>query len=108
MIIVEDKKDFLKELKTHIRWEEGMDDSMLSFYRASAERYVKKKTGFIEEYLVTMVATVMYEYRVSSVEMRQALKTLEPIFALEVITHGKDDQSITVESKIAESDTDKG
>lgn len=78
---------FLDKIKEHIRLEEGMDTSMLSIYLDSAQRYVKKKLGYSQEYLEIMVTSVMFEYRLSSEDLLQALQALEPIFALEVLTH---------------------
>lgn len=79
--------DFLLDnLKKHIRFEEGMDDSMLSFYADAAKRYVIKKIGYEQEYLVIMVTTIMFEHRLSSDDLKEALMALEPIFALEVLT----------------------
>ncbi|WP_285122484.1 head-tail connector protein [Lactococcus petauri] len=77
----------LDKIKEHIRLEEGMDTSMLSIYLDSAQRYVKKKLGYSQEYLEIMVTSVMFEYRLSSEDLLQALQALEPIFALEVLTH---------------------
>ena len=81
-----DSVDLLDQVKKHIRLEDNMDDSMLSFYIPAAERYVEKKTGDKQDYLVVMVATVMYEHRLSSNELAEALQSLEPVFALEVLT----------------------
>lgn len=78
--------DVIENIKKHIRLEEGMDDSMLSFYAESAKRYVKKKIGYEQEYLEIMVTTVMFEHRLSSDDLQSALSALEPIFALEVLT----------------------
>ena len=78
--------DLIEKIKKHIRLEEGMDDSMLSFYMDSAKRYVQKKLGYSEEYLIIMVATIMFEHRSSSEEFKVALGSLEPIFALEELT----------------------
>lgn len=80
------ESNLLDNLKKHIRLEEGMDDSMLSFYAESAKRYVKKKIGYEQEYLEIMVTTVMFEHRLSSDDLKEALMALEPIFALEVLT----------------------
>lgn len=77
----------LDKIKEHIRLEEGMDKSMLSIYLDSAQRYVKKKLGYSQEYLEIMVTSVMFEYRLSSEDLLQALQALEPIFALEVLTY---------------------
>lgn len=80
--------DLIEKIKKHIRIEDGMDESMLSFYTDSAQRYVKKKVGYTEEYLEVMVAAVMFEHRLSSEDLGEALAALEPIFALEVLTSG--------------------
>lgn len=77
----------LAQLKQHIRFEDGMDDSMLSFYITAAERYVTKKLGVTQDYLVIMVATVMNDNRSSSEDLAEALAALEPIFGLEVLTN---------------------
>ncbi|WP_041488866.1 head-tail connector protein, partial [Bacillus pseudomycoides] len=37
--------DLIEKLKSHIHWEEGMDDSLLSFYIEQGQRYVKKACG---------------------------------------------------------------
>lgn len=79
--------DVIENIKKHIRLEEGMDDSMLSFYLESAKRYVLKKIGYEQEYLEIMVTTIMYEHRLSSDDLQSALSALEPIFALEVLTN---------------------
>lgn len=78
--------ELLATIKEHIRLEDGMDDSMLAFYLDSAHRYVLKKIGYSQEYLEIMVATVMFEHRLSSEELGKALQALEPIFGLEVLT----------------------
>ncbi|PEZ05560.1 hypothetical protein CN326_13935 [Bacillus sp. AFS018417] len=76
--------DLIEKLKDHIHWEEGMDDSMLSFYLTTAQKYVQNATGSQTEYLVIMVAGIMYEYRVSEKELEQALDALTPFFVQEV------------------------
>ncbi|PFE05049.1 hypothetical protein CN288_05305, partial [Bacillus sp. AFS023182] len=32
--------ELIEKLKSHIHWEEGMDESMLSFYLTTAQKYV--------------------------------------------------------------------
>lgn len=83
-------QELLDKLKAHIHWEEGMDDSMLSFYLSSGKRYVKKATGAEPEYLVLMVAGIMYEYRVSEKELEEALNALTPFFILEVFSDAEE------------------
>lgn len=76
-------QEYIQKLKSHIHWEEGMDDSMLSFYITRAKKYVNKATGKEDEWLVIMVAGVFYEYRVSEKELGQALDALTPFFVQE-------------------------
>ncbi|MFL3712169.1 head-tail connector protein [Vagococcus salmoninarum] len=82
-------KELLEKLKSHIQLEEGMDDSLLSFYLDSAKRYVKLTTGSNEEYLIVMVSALMYEYRVSEEDLQKALKAIEPMLILEVLAGGE-------------------
>jgi hypothetical protein len=71
------------KLKSHIHWEEGMDDTMLPFYIEQAKRYVQNALGRQVEYLVIMVAGIFYEYRVSEKELGDALDALTPFFVQE-------------------------
>ncbi|MDA2614261.1 head-tail connector protein, partial [Bacillus cereus] len=45
-------EDLIEKLKSHIHWEEGMDETMLSFYITQAKTYVKNATGKQTEYLI--------------------------------------------------------
>ncbi len=76
-------QEYVTKLKSHIHWEEGMDDSMLSFYLAQGKKYVQNALGKENEWLVIMVAGIMYEYRVSEKELEQALDALTPFFVQE-------------------------
>lgn len=76
--------NLIDKLKAHIHWEQGMDDSMLSFYINQAKTYVKNATGKETEYLIIMVAGIFYEYRVAEKELEQALDALTPFFIQEV------------------------
>jgi hypothetical protein len=76
--------EYVAKLKSHIHWEEGMDETMLPFYIVSAKKYVQTATGKEVEYLVLMVAGIMYDYRVSEKELEQALDALTPFFVQEV------------------------
>lgn len=44
MICLNDE-ELITKLKSHIHFEDGMDDSLLSFYIENAENYVKKAAG---------------------------------------------------------------
>ncbi|AVK82451.1 hypothetical protein C3943_02255 [Lysinibacillus sp. B2A1] len=75
--------ELLEQFKIHVR-EDGEEDSSLSFYLKNARRYVKNATGSEQEYLVLMVAGIMYEYRVSEDELQKALDAITPFIVLEV------------------------
>ncbi|MGH1043491.1 head-tail connector protein [Bacillus mycoides] len=76
--------DLIEKLKSHIHWEEGMDESMLSSYIKQGQRYVKKACGREVEYLVIMCAGIFYGYRVAEKELSQALDAMTPFFVQEV------------------------
>ncbi|MED3355626.1 head-tail connector protein [Bacillus thuringiensis] len=84
--------ELIEKLKSHIHWEEGMDDSLLSFYIEQAKTYVKNATGRQTEYLIIMVAGLIYDYRVSEKELEQALDALTPFFVQEVYADEKKDE----------------
>lgn len=77
-------EELVTNLKKHIHWEEGMDESMLSFYVTAAQTYVMNATGKQTDYLVIMVAGIMYEYRVAEKELGEALDAMTPFFVQEV------------------------
>lgn len=74
--------ELLERFKEHIR-EDGEGDASLSFYLRNARRYVKNATGAEQEYLVLMVAGIMYEYRVAEDELQKALDAITPFFIQE-------------------------
>lgn len=78
-----EKNLLIDKFKTHIHFEEGMDSSLLDFYVDNAIKYVKKATGKESEYLVLMVAGIMYEYRVAEKELEGALDAMTPFFVQE-------------------------
>ncbi|PFY54894.1 hypothetical protein COL52_26660 [Bacillus toyonensis] len=78
--------DLINKFKEHIRWDEGMDDSMLSFYLNQGKNYVLNATGEQTEYLVIMCAGIFYEYRVSEKELIVALDAMTPFFVQEVFS----------------------
>ncbi|MED2985514.1 head-tail connector protein [Bacillus thuringiensis] len=84
--------DLIGKLKSHIHWEEGMDDSMLSFYINQAKTYVKNATGKQTEYLIIMVAGIFYDYRVAEKELGQAFDALTPFFIQEVYVDEETDK----------------
>ncbi|MBG9614881.1 head-tail connector protein [Bacillus cereus] len=84
--------DLIEKLKSHIHWEEGMDETMLSFYITQAKTYVKNATGKQTEYLIIVVAGIYYDYRVAEKELEQALNTLTPMFVQEVYVDEEKDE----------------
>ncbi|WOA57301.1 MULTISPECIES: head-tail connector protein [Bacillus cereus group] len=84
--------DLIEKLKSHIHWEEGMDETMLSFYITQAKTYVKNATGKQTEYLIIMVAGIFYDYRVAEKEFEQALDALTPFFVQEVFVDEETDK----------------
>lgn len=82
--------DLITKLKSHINWEEGMDDSMLLFYIDRAKKYVKKATGGQDEWLIIMVAGVMHDYRISESDLEKAMNALTPFFIQEVFSDAEE------------------
>ncbi|WP_456273625.1 head-tail connector protein [Bacillus sp. AK031] len=76
--------EYVVKLKSHLSWDEGMDDSMLSFYVQQGINYVQKAVGREVEYLVIMCAGIFYEYRISEKELQEALDAMTPFFVQEV------------------------
>lgn len=81
----------LKEkFKAHIHFEEGMDDSLLSFYLDMARNYVEIATGGQQEYLILMVASITYEYRVSEDELDKAMNAITPFIVQGAIQNAEE------------------
>lgn len=74
----------LEKLKSHIHWDEGMDETMLPFYLEQAKTYVQNATGKQTEYLIIMVAGIFHDYRVSEKELHDALDAITPFIVQEV------------------------
>lgn len=77
-------ENLISKLKKHIHWEDGMDDSNLELYLNAAKDYVLKATGTQKEYLILLVAGIMYEYRVSDWQLKEALDAITPFIVQEV------------------------
>ncbi|MEQ6855292.1 phage gp6-like head-tail connector protein [Lysinibacillus capsici] len=77
--------ELLEQFKEHIH-EDGEGETSLSFYLKNARRYVKKATGTEQEYLVLMVAGIMYEYRVADDELQKALDAITPFIVQEAFS----------------------
>ena len=81
--------NLLEKFKQHIFYDEGIDEPMLSFYLQSAERYVLNATGYVNEYIVLLVAGIMWEYRASEKELEDALNAITPFIVQEVFSSEK-------------------
>ena len=78
-----------EKFKSHIHFEGGMDDSLLSFYLDMAKDYIKTATGGQQEYLFFMVAGIAYEYRVSEDELDKAMDAMTPFIVQGVIQNAE-------------------
>ncbi|EJY37335.1 hypothetical protein HMPREF1351_01968 [Enterococcus faecium 510] len=93
MVKMEDQTKELsleEKFKSHIHFEEGMDDSLLSFYLNMAKDYVKTATGGQQEYLILMVAGIAYEYRVSEDELDKAMNAMTPFIVQGAIQNAEE------------------
>lgn len=77
------------KFKAHIHFEEGMDETMLSFYLDMAKDYVMTATGGQQEYLILMIAGIAYEYRVAEGELDAALNAVTPFIVQGVIRNAE-------------------
>lgn len=85
-------QEYLDKLKSHINWEEGMDETMLPFYISQGRSYVQKAIGKEVEYLVIMCSDIFYEYRVAEKELADALDAMTPFFVQEVFSDLETDE----------------
>ncbi len=80
--------ELFEEFKTHIEFEDGMDDSMFDSYLKMARQYVEGATGNQTDNLVLMVAAILNDFRVPEKDMTNALDSLTPFFIQEVFSDG--------------------
>lgn len=66
----------LTNFKSHIAWEEGMDDSMLSFYLTYGKKYAYRATGKTAIEVALLVASVLWEWKVPEDGMDKAMDAL--------------------------------
>lgn len=79
-----------EKFKAQIHFEEGMDETMLSFYLDMAKDYVMTATGGKQEYLILLVAGIAYEYRVAEGELEAALNAITPFIVQGVIQNAEE------------------
>lgn len=81
--------ELVDKFKSHINFEEGMDDTMLSFYLEMAKDYVRTATGGQKEYLILLVAGIAFEYRVAEGELEKALSAITPFIIQGVLQNAE-------------------
>lgn len=79
-----EENELITKFKSHIEWEDGMDDKLFSLYLQSATNYVFGATGQKPEYLILMVAAILNDFRVPEKDMAGALDSLVPFLLSEV------------------------
>lgn len=75
----------LTNFKSHIAWEEGMDDSMLSFYLAYGKKYAYRATDKTAIEVAMLVASVLWEWKVPEDGMDKAMAALTPLIVQESV-----------------------
>lgn len=69
--------------KDHMQFEDGMDDSMLSFYLEQGKIYAKRATGSEESIIAYFIASLFFEFKVPESEMANAFNALTPLILQE-------------------------
>lgn len=83
--------NLIEKLKSHIHWEEGMDDSMLSTYLEWGKRYSNIAVGRVVESIVIYAASIYYEYRAPDWQMKEAFDAITPFIVQEVYADGTEE-----------------
>lgn len=78
----------LEQFKSHIQFEDDMDDTMFNQYLQYARVYVRGATGHESDQLVLMVAALLNDFRVGDADLAAGLDSLTPFFVSEVFNEG--------------------
>ncbi|MCY7541613.1 head-tail connector protein [Bacillus safensis] len=78
------------QLKEHLRFDDGEEDTSLSFYLTAATNYVRNATGGEDDYLIVLLAGILFEYRVEK-NIDQALNALSPFIIQADMARGEED-----------------
>ncbi len=70
----------LEIFKSHISFEEGMDDSMLSFYLSYGKEYAYNATGKEMSKVAYLTAAMFWEFRIPEDQMANAFNAMTPLF----------------------------
>ena len=82
--------NLVDQFKKHLHFEEGMDDAMLSFYLGMAQKYVLTATGGQDQYLILLVASIAYDYRIPEEELDKAMTAITPFIIQGVINNAEE------------------
>jgi len=91
----------LEKFKKHIQFEDGMDDSMLSFYLDMGKKYAKRATDDENSSVAYYIGSIFWLYKVPESEMEGAFNALTPLILNEGLV--KDDAKINAEQNEVES-----
>lgn len=73
----------LQGFKDHLQFEDGMDDSMLSFYLDMGKQYAERATGVENSSAAYYIGSIFWLYRVPESEMESAFNSLTPLILQE-------------------------
>lgn len=73
----------LEGFKDHIKFEPGMDDSLIEFYFEKGKRYAEIATGKKNSPVAYYIGGIFYEFRVPEEDMGKAFDALTPLILQE-------------------------
>ncbi len=85
----------LDGFKSHIQFEEGMDDANLEFYLNMGKRYAKRATDDENSSVAYYIASIFWLYKVPESEMENAFNALTPLILQEGLV--KEDAEVNTE-----------
>lgn len=77
----------LQGFKDHLKFEEGMDETMLSFYLQMGKKYAKRATGKDAIDLAYFLGGIFFTFGVPESEMENALNALTPLILQESLVN---------------------
>lgn len=69
--------------KSHIQFEDGMDDTNLDFYLNMGKKYAKRATDDENSSVAYYIASIFWLYKVPESEMENAFNALTPLILQE-------------------------
>lgn len=83
----------LNDFKSHIEFEDGMDDRLFNQYLKTARSYVLGATSKQNSQTILMVAALLNDFRVPEKDLSTGLDALTPFFVQEVMTDAPDEST---------------